>query len=65
MIFATYRFNVKPEKVKVMKTNNEKLEMKERGPVWKPDICIRSGISEKTIRVFRTSKSWKMSIILN
>ncbi len=48
-----------------MSENNEKLDMKERGPVWKPKVGIRSGISENTLRVFRTSKKWKMSIILN
>jgi len=48
-----------------MKENNDKLEMKERGPVWKPKIGIHSGISENTIMVFRKSKKWKMNIILN
>ncbi|WP_340113541.1 hypothetical protein [Maribellus mangrovi] len=48
-----------------MKENNDKLEMKERGPVWKARIGIRSGISENTIHVFRKSKKWKMNIILN
>jgi len=48
-----------------MNENNEKLEMKERGPIWSPKIGIHSGISENTIQVFRKSKKWKMNIVLN
>ena len=48
-----------------MKENNRKLETKERGPVWKARIGIRSEIAEDRIHVFREVKKWKVNIILN
>jgi len=48
-----------------MKENNEKLEMRASGPVWKPKIGIHSGITDNTIQLFRKAKRWKLNIILN
>jgi len=48
-----------------MKTNNRKLETRERGPVWKAKIGLHSGISDKTFIVFRKSKKWETYIYLN
>lgn len=48
-----------------MEDNNRKLETKERGPVWRAKIGIRSEFSENRIHVFKEAKKWKMNIILN
>ena len=56
---------LKVNNFKRMKENNEKLEMKASGPVWKPKIGIHSGFSEDTILFFRKSKRWEINIILN
>jgi hypothetical protein len=45
--------------------NNENSGLKERGPVWKVKIGIRSGVSEKAIEHYKKSKKLKLKVILN
>ena len=45
--------------------NNEKSGLKEKGPVWKVKIAIRSGVSDKTIEHYKKSKKLKLKVILN
>lgn len=49
-----------------MKQNYKgKTRLKERGPVWKVRIGIRSSVSESKIQVFEKAKKLKMKVILN
>lgn len=45
--------------------NNEKSGLKERGPVWKVKIGIRTAVSDSTIAYFEKSKKLKLKVILN
>ena len=44
---------------------NGKLELKERGPIWKVKIGIRSEVTENTIQFFERTKKLKLKVILN
>jgi len=46
-------------------SNNGKPDIKDRGPVWHVKIGIPTGVSEKSIQVFRKSKNLKLKVILN
>uniref|UniRef100_UPI0032171E31 hypothetical protein n=1 Tax=uncultured Draconibacterium sp. TaxID=1573823 RepID=UPI0032171E31 len=45
--------------------NKGKLGLKERGPIWKVKIGIRSGVAENKIEVFEKARKWKVKVILN
>ncbi len=46
-------------------SNNGKPDLKERGPVWQVKIGIPTGVSEKSIQVFKKTKKLKLKVILN
>lgn len=46
-------------------SNNEKSGIKEKGPVWKVKIGIRSGVSDSAIEHYKKSKKLKLKVILN
>jgi hypothetical protein len=45
--------------------NKGKVNLKDRGPVWKVKIGIHSSVSEKSIEAFKKAKKLKMKVILN
>ena len=45
--------------------NKGKLDLMERGPVWKVKIGIHSGVSENAIQQFEKAKKLKLKVILN
>ena len=45
--------------------NKGKLDLKERGPVWKVKIGILSGVSNNSIQHYKKAKKLKLKVILN